>query len=139
MKKNKFIVIVGCGRLGSYLGETLSKEGNYLVIIDDDEKSFEQLSTDFGGFKVIGDATHLNVLKKARISDADVLITTTEDDNINLMVAQIGKKIFKVDQVIARIYDPKRKETFNELQIDTVCPTLIGAENFIEQIKGNEK
>jgi trk system potassium uptake protein len=136
MKNSRFILIVGCGRLGSQLANQLSRDGNSVVVIDKDEATFSNLSPDFSGFRVNGDATQMVVLKEAKLKKADVLIATTHEDNVNLMVAQVARKIFSVPHVLARVFDPKREEFYAQLDIDTVCPTSLGAHVFLQAITG---
>jgi trk system potassium uptake protein len=120
-----FIVIVGCGRSGAYLANRMSREGHSLVVIDADSGAFDSLSVAFSGFKVEGDATELAVLRQAKIDKADLVIAAATDDNINLMVAQIAKKIFRVPRVIARVFQPDRENIYQALGIDTLCPTTL--------------
>jgi trk system potassium uptake protein TrkA len=127
-------VIVGCGRLGSLLANQLSRDGNSVVVIDRNEITFNDLSSDFSGFRVSGDATQMAVLKAAKLNKADVLIATTHDDNVNLMVAQVARKIFSVPHVLARVFDPKREEVYAQLGIDTICPTSVAAEMFLKAV-----
>lgn len=134
MKKNRYIVIVGCGRLGSYLANRLSHEGNSVVVIDKDEAMFNNLSHDFSGFRIGGDTTQLEVLNEAKLKNADILIATTHDDNVNLMVAQIARNIFKVPQVLARVFDSRREEVYAQLGIDTICPTSVAAGMFLDAV-----
>ena len=131
MKNSLYIVIVGCGRVGSYLANRLSNTGHSVVVIDADEEAFNDLSPDFSGFRVAGDATQLAVLKAAKLKQADVLFATTHWDNVNLMVAQIARKLFDVKQVLARVFDPKREQVYDQLGIETICPTLVAAEMFL--------
>jgi len=131
MKNSLYIVIIGCGRLGSHLANQLSRIGHSVVVIELDEESFNHLSADFSGFRITGDATQTAMLKEAKLNKTDVLFATTHDDNINLMVAQVAQKIFKVPQVLARVYDPRREEVFNQLGIETICPTSVAAEMFL--------
>jgi len=134
IKNNRYIVIVGCGRLGSYLANRLSREGNSVVVIDTDENTFNNLSPDFSGFRVGGDATQIAVLKEAKLRNADIFIATTHEDNINLMVAQVALKIFDVPHVLARVFDPKREEFYAELGINTICPTSVAADMFLRAV-----
>jgi trk system potassium uptake protein TrkA len=134
MKNNLYVVVVGCGRVGAHLANRLSREGHSVVVIDADEATFNDLSPDFSGFRLDGDAAQMAVLKKAKLNKADVLIATTHDDNINLMVAQIAWKIFGVSRVLARVFDPKREEVYARLGIETVCPTSVAAEMFLRAI-----
>ncbi|MBS4536480.1 TrkA family potassium uptake protein [Clostridium sp. D2Q-14] len=128
--KDEYIIIVGCGRLGSHLASLLSKERKSVVVIDNNEKSFNRLSKNFSGFTIEADAIEEETLLKAKIDKADVIVTTTNDDNTNVMVAQIAKSIYKVPKVIARLFDPSRQEIYEELDIDTICPTILSAIEF---------
>lgn len=131
MKNNLYIVIVGCGRLGSDLANRLSRIGHAVVVIDSDEDTFNDLSADFSGFRVVGDATELAVLKEAKLKNADVFFATTHGDNVNLMVAQVARKLFNVPHVLARVFDPRREQVYNQLGIETICPTSVAAEMFL--------
>jgi len=136
MKTSLYIVIVGCGRLGSGLANQLSRIGHSVVVIDSNENTFDDLSSDFSGFRIVGDATQLAVLKQAKLKDADVFFATTHGDNVNLMVAQVARKLFNVPQVLARVFDPRREEVYNQLGIETICPTSVASEMFLLAVAG---
>jgi trk system potassium uptake protein len=126
-QRDLFIVIVGCGRLGSYIANKLSLFGHNLVVIDINIAAFDALEAQFSGFQIEGDAVEFAILKQAKLEKADLVIATTERDNVNLMVAQIAKKIFKVPQVMARVFDPKSAQVYRDLGIEGICPiTLAG-------------
>lgn len=127
-----FIIIVGCGRLGSYLANKLSHYGHSVVVIDSNKSAFDALSSEYSGFRVEGDATELAVLNQAKANKADLVIATTREDNINLMVAQVTMKIFHVKRVIARVFEPKRQIIYRDLGIETICPTSIAGDKFLE-------
>lgn len=129
-----FIVIVGCGRLGSYLANRLSRDGHSVVVVDINESTFDALAAEYSGFQVEGDATEFAVLKQAKTDRADLVIAASREDNINLMVAQIAKKIFHVPRVMARVFDPKREELYRALGIETICPTSIAGDVFLESL-----
>ena len=132
MASDLFIVIVGCGRLGSLLANRLSHAGHAVVVVDSDERAFGELSPEYSGFRVEGDATELAVLKQAKADQADLLIATTRDDNVNLMVAQVARAAFAVPRVLARVFEPARKPIYRRLGIESICPTLVAAELFLE-------
>jgi len=134
MRNSLYIVIIGCGRLGSHLANHLSRAGHSLVVIDREEETFSNLSPDFSGFRVTGDATQISILKAAKLKQADVLFAVTHEDNVNLMVAQVARKIFSVSQVMARVFDPKREEIYARLGIGTICPTSVAAEMFLHTV-----
>ncbi len=136
MKESLYIVIVGCGRLGSYLANHLSRAGHSVVVIDSNEETFGDLSSDFSGFRVVGDATELAVLREAKLDEADVLLATAREDNVNLMVAQIAGKLFHVAHVLARVFDPRREQIYKQHGIETVCPTSLVAAALIGSVAG---
>lgn len=130
--RSYFAVIIGCGRMGSYLANRLSREGHSLVVVDIDSSTFEALSAEFSGFQVEGDATEFAVLKQAKVDKADLVIAATEEDNVNLMVAQIARKIFKVPRVMARVFDPKRAEVYQDFGIEGICPTVMAGDALLD-------
>ncbi|MFO8013940.1 MAG: TrkA family potassium uptake protein [Phycisphaerae bacterium] len=134
MAEHQYIIIVGCGRLGSHLANELSHHGHSVVVIDAEGASFGALSPEFSGFRLEGDATEPSVLKQAKMDQADLVIATTREDNINLMVAQFALKLHGVPRVMARVFDPSREQFYRTLGIDTICPTSVAAGLFLESL-----
>ena len=134
MASDLFIVIVGCGRLGSHLANRLSRAGHGVVVIDMDERAFGNLSPEYSGFCVEGNATELAVLRQAKVDQGDMVIATTRDDNVNLMVAQVARTVFSVPRVLARVFEPARKSIYHRLGIESICPTSVAGELFLESI-----
>ncbi|MEC4987647.1 MAG: TrkA family potassium uptake protein [Oscillatoria sp. PMC 1068.18] len=135
MPNPQYIVIVGCGRLGSILASNLSSGGNSVVVIDSNDNSFNHLTSEFSGFKIVGDAAELSVLQTAKVNQADCLLAVTNNDNINLMVAQLAQTVFQVPTVLARIFDPEREQIYRDFGIETISPTQLSAEAFLKIIK----
>jgi len=126
------VVILGCGRVGAYLARTLAGEGHEVAVIDENRPAFARLDPDFPGKVVVGTGIDEDVLRQAGIEQADAFVAVTDGDNTNVMAAQVAKDIFGVARVICRIYDPLREEIYRALGLETICPTLWGA----NQIKG---
>jgi trk system potassium uptake protein TrkA len=122
-----YIIIIGCGRLGSMLAEELSDAGHDISIVDRDIKRFTTLGSGFNGRRVRGIEFDNDILIEAGIKQADFIISVTPDDNINITVSLIAKKIFNVPRIIARINDPGKKSIYEKLEIETVNPTELGA------------
>ncbi len=135
MVARQYVIVVGCGRLGSLLANRLSSLGNSVVVIDRDEAAFEYLSTEFSGFQVTGDAAELAVLRQARIDRASSVAAVTSFDNVNLMVAQVAQAVFGVPQVLARVNDPSREAVYREFGIETICPTSLSAAAFLGALR----
>lgn len=122
------IIVIGCGKVGAKFAKVLSDEGNDIVIVDNDANSFKNLGQSFRGITVTGVPIDQDVLKQAGIETADALTAVTPDDNVNIMVCQVAKEIFKVPRVIARIYNPAREHVFHHFGIETICPTDLTVE-----------
>jgi len=135
----QYVVVVGCGRLGSLLAGMLSRAGSGVVVIDRREESFARLAPEFSGFRLHGDATEREVLRGAKIDQADCLLATTENDNVNLMVAQVARTVYEVPKVVARIDDPRREAIYRELGIETVSSTNLTAEAFLGALRPRGK
>lgn len=122
-----YVIIVGCGRVGSELARLLSNEGHNVVIIDKNQASFDRLGGAFNGLTLVGNAFDVALLKQAGIEKADAFCAVTNGDNTNLISAQVAKKIFKVSKVIARIYDPQRAHIYTALGLDIISGTILFA------------
>jgi trk/ktr system potassium uptake protein len=128
------VVIVGCSRLGARLADSLDREGHAVTIIDVDSTAFRRLNSSFSGSTVIGTGIDEDILLTAGTDTADVFIAATNGDNRNIMAAQLAKHAFNVNQVLCRIYDPVRAETYRSLGIETICPTVRVANLFLQAI-----
>ena len=122
------IVILGCGRVGATLAINMDKAGHKVSIIDADADAFQRLDPTFRGEKHVGNGIDEEVLKRAGIETADAFAAVTNGDNRNIMASQIAKEIFHIKKVVCRIYDPLRQSTYNDLGLETFCPTIIGAD-----------
>jgi trk system potassium uptake protein TrkA len=121
------VIIVGCGRVGSHLANTLSAERHDVVVIDKSPTSFARLSREYTGRMLTGVGFDREILQKADIEGANALAATTDSDNVNIVVAVTAKETFKVPHVVARIYNPQAAEIYRREGIPTVTPTLWAA------------
>ncbi len=129
-----YVVIAGCGRIGSIVATSLSVFGSNVVVIDFDENALENLPEEFTGFKINGDVTEISILKEARLDKADVLLALTGDDNTNFMVATVAKRFFGVKRVIARVNDPSNENIFKEFDIEIISPTRLTAMSILREL-----
>ena len=118
-------VIVGCCRVGAALAEALDAEGHEVVVIDLSTRAFDRLSSEFKGQAVRCDGTDEDVLRKAGVDGAAVLLALTEGDNRNVMAAQVAMEKLNVAKAMAKINDPVRAAAYAELGIATVCRTTM--------------
>lgn len=133
-KENVYTVIIGCGRLGASLATELSNNNQDVLIIDSDKSAFRKLSPAYGGLTLIGDATDYKVLEEAQINKATTVIAVTNNDNSNIMVAQICKMNFDISRVILRLYDPERKCICTDMGLETISPVILSIDEISRMI-----
>src|SRR5215207_3157608 len=136
-----FVLICGCGRVGSSVARTMLNEGHEVSCLDEDpeaharlEVSLECSCEDAGGHFTVGTALEVDALREAGIARADAFIASTDGDNTNIIISQIAKRRFNVPTVIARILDPLRAKWYEEQGVETVCPTKVAIEMLEDRV-----
>lgn len=114
-------VIMGCGRVGAELTIQLAQGGHTVAIVDKRREAFDRLPPGFEAKTIVGIGFDREVLEQAGIKDADAFIAVSNGDNSNIVSARVAREHFKVPKVIARIYDPRRAEIYERLDIPTVA------------------
>ena len=128
------VVIVGCGRVGSTLARELISLGNTVAVIDRRADAFLRLGDEFAGQTIVGIGFDPDVLVAAGIERASALAAVTSGDNSNIMIARVARERFKIQSVVARIYDPKRAEIYERLGIATVATVKWTAERIMRRV-----
>lgn len=128
------VIIVGCGRVGSQLATMFSQGDNNVVVVDTNAEKFENLGVNFEGSTLVGMGFDEDILTEAGIAEADVLCAVTNQDNSNLMIAEVGRKLFDVPFVLARLYNPDRTNAYLQLGLDFVCATTLVAEEMYSRV-----
>ena len=126
------VIIVGCGRVGARTAAELDQRGDHVTVIDTDQRAFSRLPSTFGGVTVRGHGGDEDVQRGAGAEMCDLLIALTEGDNRNAMAAQLGKHVFGIPRVIAKINDPVRAEAYRSLGLETMCRTVILADALVK-------
>ncbi len=114
-------VIMGCGRVGATLAQSLENHGHSVAVIDQNPDAFRRLDADFGGKKVTGLGFDRDTLAQAGIDDAYGFAAVSDGDNSNILAARVVRETYGVGTVVARIYDPHRAEIYQRLGIPTVA------------------
>lgn len=133
-ENRRYTVIIGCGRLGASLADSLAGEEQNVLIIDCRRGALRKLSPAYGGLTLVGDATDIDVLKEAKLEKATAVIVVTNDDNTNIMIAQLACALFAGANVIARLYDPQCGDICHARGIDTICPAALSADEIRRQL-----
>lgn len=115
------VIIAGCGRVGSELATNLERLGNTVAVVDKNAKAFDRLHSEFKGSKVVGFVFDRDILEEAGIKEADAFASVTNGDNSNIVSARMAKEHYRLPQVVARIYDPRRAQIYQRLGIQTVA------------------
>ena len=116
-------LIVGGGKVGRDLATRLEARGENVVIVENDGRTATTARN--AGFAVhVDDGTDSDVLRSAGAENASVVVATTGDDDVNLLVAQLAATTFDTDQVLSRVNRPENIEAFEELDVETISSTM---------------
>jgi trk system potassium uptake protein len=137
-----FLLIVGCGRVGSSVARSMLKDGHDVSCLDEDPESHARLEIgleksweDLGGQFTVGTGLEIEALREAGIERADAFVAATNGDNTNISIAQIAQRRFNVPTVIARILDPYRAEWYEEQGVHTICPTRVAIDMLVGEVR----
>src|SRR3989441_7360820 len=130
-----YIIVVGAGKVGYYLAKELleAPEGHEVLIIELDAAKVERVTQELGDIALRGDGCEAATMEKAGYGRADMVIAVTGDDEDNLVVCQVAKAKFSVPRTVARINNPKNKNIFKKLGIDTTVSATAAILAQIEQ------
>jgi len=126
------IVIVGCGRVGVELALSLHLD-HAVSVIDREARSFDRLGLHFSGRTIQGHGMDRIALERAGIESADAVAAVTSSDNVNAIVARVARDVYRVNRVVARVYNPRRASIYEKLGLQTVSSSAWGAHR-IEQL-----
>ncbi|WP_241384385.1 potassium channel family protein [Rhodococcus sp. CH91] len=129
-----YVVVMGCGRVGSAVATALLRLGHEVAVIDRDETAFGRLGNDFSGRTVLGMGFDRDVLISAGIERADAFAAVSSGDNSNIISARLAREIFGVERVVARIYDAKRAAAYERLGIPTVATVPWTTDRFLHAL-----
>ena len=128
-------IIVGGGRVGRALATRLEDRGEHVVVVEQDDECIEA-TRDADLTVHRGDGTDAEVLEAAGIGEAKAAVATTADDDRNLLVCQLARSKFNVEQVYSRVNEPDNLAAFDSLDvtaIDAPTATAVAIDNEIER------
>ena len=128
------VVIVGCGRVGSTLALSLISSGHSVAVVDRKSDAFFRLRDNFAGQTITGIGFDRDVLELAGIKKASAVAAVTNGDNSNILVARVARESFGIENVVARISDPKRAEIYERLGIATVATVKWTSDRILRRI-----
>ena len=121
-------IVIGAGRLGKNMAIMLCKKNN-VMLIDNDRSAFNDLD-EYSGFMEVGDALDLEVLENCGIKDCRTVVIITEDDNKNIMLADICRQIYNIKNVYIRLKDSRKEKLVAGENVRCVCPFDLTLDHF---------
>ncbi len=134
------IIIVGGGKIGATLVESLESEGHDITVVDSNQKVIDEISNIYDVMCVCGNGVDNDTLNEAEVSKAELLIAVTNSDEINMLICFIAKKMGAA-HTVARVRNPE----FNDKQMAqikqyldisfTINPELLAAQEIFNILK----
>lgn len=128
-----FVVVVGGGKVGTYLAKRLLAEGKEVVLVEKDRDTYSALRPQLGESAMLGDGCEARVQKIAGFGRADVVAAVTGEDEDNLIIAQMALNKWGVHRTVARVNDPSHTWLFQRLGISAAVSATDVIYNLIEQ------
>lgn len=121
------IVINGGGKIGEELTNTMHAKGHQVTVIEENKAKIERLSQHVPQQVLLihGDGCDSDYQRDAGIESADIFVTTTGADDVNLVACEIASLVFNVPRSIARVSNPKNIRIFKRMGIEAVSSTTI--------------
>ena len=131
-----YIVIVGAGGIGKRLTELALKDHNHnVIVIDKDQARCEEIARKYDAVAINADATQEETLDESEVKKADVLVTTTNDDAVNLMVVSLAKNK-GVKHLVSVVNQEESKPMYMEKEVKMIkSPNVVMAEHLYKSIK----
>jgi trk system potassium uptake protein TrkA len=134
------IIIAGDGELGAYIAKLLAGQNHNITMINPNKDFIEEIDSHLDLLTIVGDATHIEVLRDAKAAKADLVISVMHEEQPNIVTAMIAKKL-GAKRTIARVSNidnlmPENKKFFQELGIDNlISPENIASVEIVKLLK----
>jgi trk system potassium uptake protein len=128
-----YIVIVGAGDVGFFLGQTLVTDKQRILLIEKDPVRAKEVAQNSDIPVLCGDGSFSSVLSEARLDKADTFVALTPHDETNIISAQTAKEVFSVRRTVAKVNNPKNLKLFTCLGIDVPIDSTAILARIVEQ------
>lgn len=129
-----YVIIVGGGRVGLNLSESLMREDINVTIIESDLIVSEELAEETEAMVIHGDATTVQVLEDADIANADVFVAATGNDSINMLTCVLSQNYDNITKIIARVNDLDHVDSFKKVGIDITVSPESAVATYLERV-----
>lgn len=131
-----YVIIVGGGNVGYYLGKTLLSASHEVLILEKDRPRYRTIAEELGEVVMQGDGCEVALQLQAGFGRADAVVAVTGSDDDNLVVCQMAKMEHSVPRTISRVNDPRNEDLFQQLGIDATVSSTKIIYNLLEQEVG---
>lgn len=114
-----YIIIVGAGDIGTPLIEIAIRSGNEVVVIEKDDAKADRVASEHDCLVLSADATTKEILEDAGASQADAMISTTDQDATNIMVCLLAKEL-EVPSVVSVVHNPEHMGLYKQIGVNTM-------------------
>lgn len=126
------ICIVGGGKVGYYLAKTLLDHHHQPVLVEQDKETCVRIANELDIPVIHGDGASVETLLAAKCGECKALACVSGLDEVNLIAAQLGKKVFNVPKTVARVNNPKNAHVLKMLGVDMVVSSTYSVAHAIE-------
>lgn len=133
------VIIAGCGKVGKAIVESMANEGHNVVAVDTDQSVIDDITNTYDVMAVCGSGTSRDMLVQAGVKNADLFISATEQDEVNMIACYLAKKM-GAKQTVARIrqtdYNDDINYIVNQFGLSMALnPEQLTAETLLDQLK----
>ena len=134
------IIIVGCGKVGMTIVQSLCDEGHDLVCIDDNPEVVEEIGNIYDVMTLCGNGVDCDILSEAEIEKCELFVAVTGSDELNMLSCFLAKKMGAA-HTVARIRNPEyndRSLGFMRQQLsltDSINPEFLAAREMYNILK----
>ncbi len=121
------IIIIGLGTIGRTVLKTLAAEDHVITIIDDDKDKVESLIEKYDVSGVVGNGACLDILKEAKVRDADLVIALTNSDELNILACLVAKRA-GADNTVARVRNPDYEKQIADMREELGISMIVNPE-----------
>lgn len=121
------IIILGAGKVGSYLTNELSLQDHDILVIDQDKDILNKLLEQNDVMALVGDGTNIDVLTEANVKNSDIFIALTRNDDTNIISAALARSLGAKD-IILRLRDSKYVNNLDNIKAITSSNLIINPE-----------
>ena len=129
-----YVIIVGAGRVGVNLSKSLIREGLSVTIIESDPVISKEVAENSEAMVINGDASSVQVLEDADISEAEVFVAATGDDKVNLFSSVLSLNYDNITKRIARVNDLEHEKAFKSVGIDITVSPEASVATYLERL-----